>query len=174
LGQTFAAGFAREGVVSASIEHDDVHASSRALHGVDDVFDVHGLSGDIAGLAQFGIDRDHVIAPIELQPMPGVIEHANGLLALEECLHLPDGFDHLGLVAVDHFHHFEAQFAQHVRHGFGVVGGIGQGGDVFVGGVADDQGHTHIQRGLGICAECAEEATHHANGQPVSEFQGLH
>lgn len=60
-----------------------------AFESVDDLGNVDRLFGHVSGFAELGVYGHHIVAPIELQTMACVIEHADGLLALQVALTLP-------------------------------------------------------------------------------------
>ncbi len=117
-----------------------------------------GLDAYLSFGLDFRIDGHQVVAPVHLHAVTGVIEEAGGVL-LQAAREPHDGLLHALLVGVFQAEDFEAEIAQRLRHGAGVVHGIAQwrGGVV---GVADDESDpVHGERHRGH--EGHEDCHHH-------------
>ena len=78
--------------------------------------------------------------------MAGIKEHGD-VGALRLLAEVEQPFGHLVAREIGAFDHLEADIAQRAGHCLGVDRGIGKGGDVLVGTVADDEGDTAVSLG---------------------------
>jgi hypothetical protein len=146
--QPLARGAVAERVVAAGVQHHDVHAVAGRLEGVDHAAQVDRLARHVVGARQLGIDRHHVVAEVHLQPVAGVIQHADALLALQAVAHARHRVGHLRERAILQFDHVEAERLERRRHRGGVVGRVGERRGARVGGVADHQRDADVHRRL--------------------------
>ena len=116
---------ARERVVAAGVEEQDIGLRLPLHRALDEVEPDH-LEVERRGGICLRVDRDQVVLPAHLQPVPGVEEEADGGTPQRagELGHLAvEG----GLVEVDAFDDLEVELAQRGGHIGGVVLGIGRG-----------------------------------------------
>ena len=128
---------AGERIVAARVKKDDVHPLALAE------FSEHGVErnhprGEVVDLAQFGADGNEVVAPAELQTVPGVVEKRHIRIGRLQC-EFVDGALHGRQTEINLECDLEAERLQRRGDVFSVVRRIGERRNGFVGAVADDE-----------------------------------
>ena len=128
-----------EGIVAAGVEDEEVEARLRAVHAVEDLADLDREERHVFLAAHGGVDRDEVVAILELHRVAGV-EEERRVRAFERGAELADGIDHVlarGVLAHDDL---EAELLQRLGEVARVVHGVAQRRRRVVV-VADEQRH---------------------------------
>ncbi len=96
------------------------------LHLLEDPVGAHGLDIHVALALDVGRGRDQIVAPIELYPMPCVVEQSDGIGAglSQTRTEVLDGSLHGQLIGLPPEHDIEAQLRQGVTDQLGVVSWI--------------------------------------------------
>jgi hypothetical protein len=142
---------AREGVVAAGVEHQDVGVRGRGLEHRHHLLHVEALLAHVGGRTLLRVHRQQVVAPVDLHAMAGVVQQRLGAARLQPLGQLRQGLLHALAAGVVQRQHLEAQPAQQRAHRLGVAHRIDQRGHA-VGRVADDQRHAGRAGGGGIGA----------------------
>jgi hypothetical protein len=75
------AALAAERVVAAGVEDHDVDAAARRRHAAEHEAEVDAGDRNLVFAADLGVDRDQVVAVAQLQPVTGVVQRRDGVLA---------------------------------------------------------------------------------------------
>lgn len=131
-----------EGVVAAGVQDHDLDPLG-AVHRAEDQVQRHGLEVHVAVGCQGGVDGDQIVVPAHLHAVASVIDHGD----IGAARVAGEGFQdllELDLGQVLTSGHREADLAQGLGHGRGVIGRIGQAPAMGIGRIADDQGDPRL------------------------------
>ena len=161
-----------KGVVAAGVQQQEVQPGAGVRHDIDDNLRVDRLRLQI--LDRGGRDRggQQVIAPADLHAVTGIIKHRLAALA-QPALKGGNVGQHGGLVAIGGLDHLEPGLPKLLGNQLGVIGRIGQRGDVDIGRIADDQSDA---RGRAVQllrhGQNRQDGCRHGAGQPDQTLVG--
>ena len=131
LTQAFGSGpeVARKRIITTGIQHNQKAAVRGLLHVTQQVAYVHRLPGHICCRADIGCDRNHVVAPVLLQAVAGIIKQS------ELDLGVTDGLTEavhcrlqLAQVGIELFIDDKPRLAKQIGHRIGIIARVGEGG----------------------------------------------
>ena len=147
-------GVVQERVVPAGVQNGDLHVAG-LVHQVADAGGVDQMGLEVFRFGETGICWDQIVLSIQLDRVPGIVEHGHVGTDQLAPKGLQDGVEVLAR-RVQMGLHLEAQTPQRLGHPPRVIGRVGQGRHALIGADPDHQGDALLvllkgrAKGLGL------------------------